>query len=108
MRMIDVEDLERKMEQKKDGLLLLDARSDAAFEKEHIPHAKSAPETALRERVEGVVAKDAEIIVYCTDPDCKASQKAGQRLEEMGYENVSRYAGGIEGWKQSGHDTVSS
>jgi rhodanese-related sulfurtransferase len=105
MKTISVEDLKQRMDKQKDGLLLLDARGDEAFEEEHIPHAKSAPETALRERIEGLVQKESEIIVYCTDEDCKMSRRVGNRLEEMGYENVATVPAGIEGWRQAGHDT---
>jgi rhodanese-related sulfurtransferase len=107
MQKITTEELEKKMTNERDELLLLDTRGDEAYAKEHLPHAKSIPESALRERVEGVVDKDTEIIVYCTDEDCPVSRKAGEQLESMGYINVVHFSSGIEGWKESGHQTVS-
>jgi rhodanese-related sulfurtransferase len=108
MQTITVEELNRRMKEQGDSLLLFDARGDDAFAREHLPHAKSAPESALTERFEGLARKDAEIVVYCVDPDCGKSRKVGQQLETMGFRNVSRLPEGIEGWKQAGHETVAS
>lgn len=45
--------------------------------------------------------KDAEIIVYCDNVKCPASSTLGFRLVELGYKNVSHYAGGIAEWTES-------
>lgn len=106
METIGVKELMDRIESKKGELLLFDARGDEAFEKGHIPHAKSVPETALRERVEGLVDKDREILVYSKDEDCPKSTNAARQLEQMGYRKVKRVPAGIEGWKKAGHETV--
>jgi rhodanese-related sulfurtransferase len=108
MQTVTVEELDRRMKEQGDSLLLVDARGDEDFAREHLPHAKSVPESALAERVEGLAQKDSEIVVYCVDPDCGKSKKVGEQLETMGFRNVSRLPEGIEGWKQAGHHTVAS
>lgn len=108
MQHITAKELHNKLERQGDELLLLDARGDDAYTNEHIPHAKSVPETALRERVDGLVERDSEIVVYCTDEDCPLSKKTARRLEDMGFEKVTRLPVGIEGWKEAGFDTVSN
>ena len=75
---------------------------------EHIPHAKSVPETALRERVDGLVDRDSEIVVYCNNEDCSLSKKTARGLEELGYRNVIRVPAGIDGWKDAGFETVAN
>jgi rhodanese-related sulfurtransferase len=47
---------------------------------------------------------DDEIVVYCTDPACVASQFAYQWLVEAGYNNVRRYAGGLSDWAAAGYE----
>lgn len=108
MQHITPTELKSKLEREGQEVLLLDARGDDAYADEHIPHAKSAPVTALRERVDGLVDRDSRIIVYCNDEDCSLSKKTARQLEDMGFENVSRMPAGIDGWKKAGFNTVSN
>lgn len=43
-----------------------------------------------------------EIVVYCSDPACVASQYAYRALVDRGYMNVRRYAGGLSDWNAAG------
>lgn len=43
-----------------------------------------------------------EIVVYCTNADCLASQAAYRRLVEHGFSNVRRYVGGLSDWEEAG------
>lgn len=45
---------------------------------------------------------DEEIVVYCSDAACVASQYAYQGLVERGYTNVRRYSGGLSDWNAAG------
>ena len=47
--------------------------------------------------------KEDDIVVYCSNPTCVASMAAYKVLTENGYENVRRYAGGLEGWEEAGY-----
>jgi rhodanese-related sulfurtransferase len=106
MKNLSVQDLAERLEHEGDSLMLVDVRGDENFEKEHIPSAKSIPESAFSERIDGLVNKDSEIVVYCGSEQCTMSKKAGEHLEEIGYKNVARFSPGLKGWKEAGHSTV--
>jgi rhodanese-related sulfurtransferase len=54
------------------------------------------------EEIEQELSKDAEIIVYCTNPVCNQSINMYYLLEQLGYKNVTRYAGGLMEWTKNG------
>ena len=65
----------------------------------HIPGSiQVQPDTAV-----DVLDRDDDIIVYCSDVDCVASQFAYRALVENGYTNVRRYAGGLSDWQAAGY-----
>jgi len=49
---------------------------------------------------------DAEIVVYCANRECTASPNLAQRLEEMGYTNVSDFEEGLAGWRSAGYELI--
>ena len=51
---------------------------------------------------------DDEIIVYCSDPACVASQFAYRWLVAAGYTNVRRYSGGVSEWAAAGFELESN
>lgn len=51
--------------------------------------------------------RDDEIVVYCSDPACVASQFAYRWLIDAGYTNVRRYPGGVSDWASAGYDLAS-
>ena len=55
-----------------------------------------------RETAETKLPKDTEIIVYCAGPNCPQSRMAAEKLQALGYTNVSAYEGGIEEWSAAG------
>ncbi|HSL19017.1 MAG TPA: rhodanese-like domain-containing protein [Candidatus Sulfomarinibacteraceae bacterium] len=102
MDRMNLETLKSKL--KNDNIALFDVRGDDAYEIEHIPGAKTVPLTAIRERVDGLVDRDTEIVVYGERRDSESRREAVRILEEMGYENVSTFREGLEGWKEAGLD----
>jgi len=73
--------------------------SDFGFRTKHIPgsvhvmtHAKTFP----------ALAKDDDIVVYCSNVDCLSSVALYRDLIERGYGNVRRYAGGLIDWEDAG------
>ena len=51
--------------------------------------------------------KSAEIVVYCTDVACVASQMTYHGMVAEGYTNVRRYAGGLSDWAEAGYELAS-
>lgn len=50
--------------------------------------------------------KDAQLVFYCANQKCSASEAAARRAMENGYTNVAVLPEGIAGWKQAGQPTA--
>lgn len=99
IRTIDRDQLKEKIE-RGDGFRLVMALGDWAFQAKHIP---GSIHFATVEEALDVLAKDEEIVVYCSDPACVASRFAYRSLVDNGYTNVTRYAGGLSDWEDAGY-----
>jgi rhodanese-related sulfurtransferase len=67
-----------------------------------IPGSANMPLDELQEGRWEDLRKDYEIIVYCADEDCTASEKAARFLDEQGFD-VRDYEGGIQDWAENGY-----
>jgi rhodanese-related sulfurtransferase len=84
-------------------LIIVDALPPMSYAHSHLPGAINLPPA----RVDASVAKrlpdrDAEIVVYCANPDCEDSLETAARLIELGYTNVRHYPGGKNEWRERG------
>ncbi|MBT2382893.1 rhodanese-like domain-containing protein [Streptomyces sp. ISL-11] len=78
------------------------------YEEAHLPGALNLPHDAVDKLAPGLLPdKQAEIIVYCSNDDCPNSGIAAQRLTELGYANVYKYAAGKQDWISAGLPTES-
>jgi rhodanese-related sulfurtransferase len=78
---------------------LVMAASDFGFRAKHIPgslHVKPNEESFP------ALAKDDDVVVYCSNLDCNASRAVIKRLLELGHAKVSHYAGGLIDWETAG------
>src|SRR5882672_5613090 len=83
---------------------LVMAASDFGFRAKHIPgsiHLNTHGAHNAADRLSGLEKKD-EIVVYCSNIDCRASRAAISELLERGYRNVKHYAGGLIDWETAG------
>ncbi len=99
MNLITREELKQKLDRGDDFKLVM-TLGEWAYEAQHIPgsiNIHSAKDMVKQ------LHKEEEIVVYCSNPDCIASQVAYNRLTNGGYTNVRRYAGGIEDWSAAGY-----
>ena len=78
---------------------LLMAVSDFGFRVKHIP---GSIRVTTDVDTFSAVPKDADVVVYCSDIDCKFSRRVLGRMLENGYVNLSHYAGGITDWEAAG------
>lgn len=71
-----------------------------AFDEAHIPGSVNvtSPNQAADE-----LSEHDEIVVYCSDDACIASQIAYRALRAAGYRKVRRYAGGLSDWEAAGY-----
>lgn len=98
MNLIAREELKSKID-RGDEFLLIMTLGDWAFRAKHIPGSLNYS------RIEDVDQLDpnADIVVYCSNPNCISSQAAYRYLEKHGFKNIRRYAGGLEDWEAAGY-----
>ncbi|MEW6352193.1 MAG: rhodanese-like domain-containing protein [Thermodesulfobacteriota bacterium] len=105
----------KKMIDDKKALLIVDTMPfDASYKKQHVPGAiqMEFPIPELKElddkkKAEFVALlgpdKDRTIVFYCGFTECTRSHNAAMWAVNLGYKNVYRNPGGIEGWVQAGY-----
>jgi rhodanese-related sulfurtransferase len=95
---IDREALQAKIAAGRPFKLVM-AASEFGFRAKHIPGS-------IHFDVHGgdvsKLAKDDDIVVYCSNIDCIASKALIKKLVELGYRNVAHYAGGLIDWEAAG------
>jgi len=98
MKILNAQQVKRKMSEDQ-SIKLVMTLGEKAFTKCHIPGSLciSDIDSAIKK-----LPKNTEIIVYCSDKTCMASYYAYQQLEQAGYENIWRFAGGLMAWNKAG------
>jgi rhodanese-related sulfurtransferase len=104
IRTIEREELKAKLDRGDDFKLVM-AMHECGFNAAHIPG--SLHFNTVADAQEHLRLND-EIVVYCSDPACVASQFAYRWLVEAGYSNVRRYAGGASDWAAAGYELQTS
>jgi rhodanese-related sulfurtransferase len=99
MNLISREELKQKLD-RGDNFKLVMVLGDWAFRAQHIPGSINI---SRMDEAEKQLDREEEIIVYCSDPTCIASQAAYKTLEKKGYKNIRRYAGGLAEWAAAGY-----
>ena len=93
------DDLKAKIDRGDDFKLVM-ALGEWAFTATHIPGSINI--TSPRLAAEALDPDD-DVVVYCSDEACVASQIAYRALVEAGYKHVRRYAGGLSDWAAAGY-----
>jgi rhodanese-related sulfurtransferase len=99
----DCWDTHDALQQENPGFVLVDARSQAHYERGHIPGAVNIPHGKI---IESRLAKYPEstlFVVYCAGPHCNGAARAAVRLARLG-RPVKLMAGGITGWVDEGFE----
>jgi rhodanese-related sulfurtransferase len=99
MQLISRDELKEKIDHGDDFKMVM-TLSDWAFRAKHIPGSLHIDKP---EKAGGLLDPDDDIVVYCANPLCTASQMAYHFLVSRGYKNVKRYAGGIQDWEEAGY-----
>lgn len=97
----------RVMLRERSGVVIIDARSEAAYTQEHIPQAISFPHGRMNAASTARLDRAAFYVTYCDGIGCNASTKGALKLAELGFE-VKELIGGIEWWKRDGYPTESA
>ena len=91
---LTAEEAKARMEENP-ALILLDVRTQAEFDRGHIPGAVCLPADMIAADMPFPFGKDAEILVYCQSGHRSAG--AASKLRELGFTDVSDI-GGIADW----------
>jgi len=81
--------------------VLLDARSEKEYRKEHMPGARNLSHNVLlkNKNITETLPKDKWLICYCDGPGCDKAEILAYELIVAGYQRVYVYRGGLEEWK---------
>jgi rhodanese-related sulfurtransferase len=91
--------------------LFIDARPADEYAELHVPLALNLPLSALK--AEGAkklagIAKDREIVVYCSQASCDLSLEVAEKLQALGFTRVKAFVGGFRVWDQAGYPADTS
>ncbi len=79
-----------------------------AYAKEHISGSINIPLDEIEALASELLKKDESVIVYCASLTCTASSTAADKLDALGYTDVTRFEEGIEAWKEAGYSLEAS
>jgi rhodanese-related sulfurtransferase len=83
--------------------VLLEALPERYFVQKHLPGARLFPHDQVADLAPRLLPDlAAPIVVYCASRTCQNSHIAAQRLTQLGYSDVSVYAGGKQDWEEGG------
>lgn len=99
MKLITREELKNKLD-RKEVFKLVFKLGEWQYRAMHIPGSILIDSP---EKIIGQIDKNDEIIVYCSSEKCYASIVAYHALENNGFTNVRRFAGGLDEWQQAGY-----
>ncbi len=93
---------------KKSGtnIVLLDARRPNEYKVSHIEGARFIDYDDFKKSDVNDIPKDAAVVVYCTAG--YRSERIGEKLQKMGYSNVSNLFGGLLDWKNNKFEVVNN
>ncbi len=88
------------------GALFVDARKPEEYAELHIPGAVNLDHWKLDlegpQGLEGV-EHTRPIVVYCSQVQCDASLKVAEKLQSLGYKEVTAFLAGFNAWDQAGY-----
>lgn len=83
--------------------VLLEALPAKYYDDWHLPGARHMPHDQVRELAAWLVPdKRTPIVVYCASATCRNSHVAANVLAQLGYEDVTVFAGGKQAWTEAG------
>ena len=101
-KLIDRHELQRQLSSATPPALV-EALPEKYYRDWHLPGALHLPHTEVRERAAALLADTSRpVVVYCASTTCNNSHIAAGILGQLGYSNVSVYAGGKQDWSEAG------
>jgi rhodanese-related sulfurtransferase len=88
------------MNERSEDTVFLDVREANEWNLGHIPGATFIPLGEVESKVEHVIPRDRKVVVYCARGN--RSAVAADRMQKMGYTDVTSMSSGIAGWADAG------
>ena len=86
------------------NVTILDAREEKEYEVSHIPKAQHIGYNNFDSKSLNFIQKTDTIYIYCSIG--YRSEKIGERIQKMGFNNVFNLYGGVFSWVNSGYKIV--
>ena len=87
-------------------LIILDTRSNPEYQVSHLQNALFIDFDSFRSSEVKDLSKTTKIVVYCSVG--YRSERIGEKLQELGFEDVYNLYGGIFHWKNNNYPVVNS
>lgn len=104
---IDACDLHKAVNEPESKYIIVDARSEKAFNKEHIYGSINLPYSRMNAESVKQLDRNKIYVSYCDGFGCNASTKGALKLSELNF-RVKELIGGIDAWKFEGHKISSN
>jgi rhodanese-related sulfurtransferase len=88
-------------------IVVMDARSRAAYIAGHIPGAISFPHREMNTETTSSLDRSKVYVVYCDGIGCNASTKGAYKLAQLGF-RAKELLGGLDWWRRDGHPVATS
>ncbi|UCF31408.1 MAG: rhodanese-like domain-containing protein [bacterium] len=95
-------DLKGKLD-RRDDIVIVDARAREDYLIDHIPGAFSLLNMEVEQKAEGLLPRGVPVVVYSNDADCPASGLVAGKLDGMGFGPVFDYNDSYADWKERGY-----
>jgi len=92
---------------KGEAVVIVDARSNDAYEQRHIPGALNIPHRTMTHESTAHLDRSKTYVTYCDGIGCNASTKGALKLAELGL-TVKELIGGLDWWVRDGYATQGS
>jgi len=97
----DPADVMLDLERGQRSFVIIDSRSDKAYQECHIPGSLHLPTRQINEESTRHLSKEQLLVVYCWGPACNGATRACAKLSKLGF-RVKEMIGGIEYWRKEG------
>ncbi|MFB7272595.1 rhodanese-like domain-containing protein [Streptomyces sp. NPDC056244] len=103
----DVSDVHADLASGAPGVVVVDTRSNAAWDQGHIPGALHIPTAQIADLAPQLIDRAQTVVTYCWGPGCNGATRAALAFARLGYQ-VKEMLGGFEYWAREGfaYDTA--